>query len=99
MVALQWQWPFAGAKVRCLPVPPRQTSSAPQAKLLSQCVRQIILTLYVHAKDAGQQIKPLLPATVRKTDERATSPLSSRPRNERYRQDDDRSPSALMLQL
>src|SRR6516165_10376393 len=39
-------------------------------KLLSQYLRQIILTLHIHAEYAGQQIKPLLPATVRKTDER-----------------------------
>src|SRR5262245_46559177 len=44
-------------------------------ELLSQYVRQIILTLCIHAKSAGQQIKPLLPATVRKADERFSGRL------------------------
>src|SRR6516225_4621586 len=46
-----------------------------RAKLLSQHLRQIILTLYVHAKYAGQQIKPLLSATARKTDQRFSGRL------------------------
>src|SRR6516164_10108446 len=44
-------------------------------KLLSQYLRQIILTRCIHAKYAGQQIKPLLPATERKTDERFSGRL------------------------
>src|SRR6516225_10747302 len=44
-------------------------------KLLSQYLRQIILTLCIHAKYAGQQIKPLLPATARKSDERFSGRL------------------------